>query len=147
MIGSTIPASFNSLKVVLVSVILPNMWYSFWYSIMARRGGRSFQRLSLADHFYRNDFFFFFFFFWFLGLHLQHIEVPPQAGCWIGTAAAILQPQQHRIWAASVTYTTARSKAGSLTHWTRPGIKPASTSSWILVGFVTAEPQRELPLP
>ena len=32
---------------------------------------------------------------------------------------------------------------GSLTHWTRPGIKP--TSSWILVGFVSAEPWRELP--
>ena len=29
-----------------------------------------------------------------------------------------------------------------LTHWARPGIGP--TSSWILVGFVTAEPQCEL---
>ena len=34
------------------------------------------------------------------------------------------------------------SKVGSLTHSARPGIK--SVSSWILVGFVTPEPQREL---
>ena len=31
---------------------------------------------------------------------------------------------------------------GSLTHWTRPGIDPAT--SWILVGFISAEPQWEL---
>jgi len=42
-----------------------------------------------------------------------------------------------------VTYTTAHSNTRSLTHWARPGIKP--TSSWILVGFVTIEPWRELP--
>ena len=35
------------------------------------------------------------------------------------------------------------SNAGSLTHWARPEIKP--TSSWILVGFVSAVPLRELP--
>ena len=38
------------------------------------------------------------------------------------------QPQQHQIGAVSATYTA--------------GVEPAS--SWILVGFVTAEPQREL---
>ena len=37
------------------------------------------------------------------------------------------------IGAASVTYTTAHGNARSLTHWARPGIKPAS--SWILVRF------------
>ena len=42
----------------------------------------------------------------------------------------------------SATYTTAQGNAGSLTHWVEPGIKP--TSSWMLVGFVSAEPQREL---
>ena len=31
-----------------------------------------------------------------------------------------------------------------LTHWSRPGIEPVS--SWILVGFVTSEPQQELPV-
>ena len=35
------------------------------------------------------------------------------------------------------------STARSLTHWARSGIEPES--SWILVEFVTVEPQRELP--
>ena len=53
------------------------------------------------------------------------------------------QPQQRRIWAASATYTTALGNAGSLTHWARPGIEPAT--SWFLVGFVSAAPRWELP--
>ena len=44
------------------------------------------------------------------------------------------QPQQHRIWATSATYTTAHSNTGSLTYWMRPGIEPATSS--FLVGFV-----------
>ena len=40
------------------------------------------------------------------------------------------------------TYTTAHSNTGSLTHLVGPGIEPPS--SWILVGFVAAEPQWEL---
>ena len=39
-------------------------------------------------------------------------------------------------------YTTAHSNPRSLTHYARPGIE--STSSWILVGFITAEPRQEL---
>ena len=60
-----------------------------------------------------------------------------QARCWIRAAAVGLcpQPQQCKIWAASVTYTAAYSNAGSLTDWARPGIKP--TSSLIRVGFLT----------
>ena len=49
------------------------------------------------------------------------------------------QPQQCGIWAKSANCTTAHGKAGSLTHWMRPGIEP--TSSWIPAGFLTAEPQ------
>ena len=41
------------------------------------------------------------------------------------------QPQQCRMRMTSVTYTTALSNVGSLTHWARPGMEPAS--SWILV--------------
>ena len=52
------------------------------------------------------------------------------------------QPQQRRIQAISASYTTAQGNARYLTHWARPGIEPAS--SWILVGFVASEPQREL---
>ena len=39
-------------------------------------------------------------------------------------------------------YATAHSNTGSLTHWVRPGIKPAT--SWLLVGFDSTVPQREL---
>ena len=46
----------------------------------------------------------------------------------------MLEPQQLGIRAVSATYPTARGNAGSLTHWARPGIEPAS--SWFLVGFV-----------
>ena len=41
-----------------------------------------------------------------------------------------------------MTYTTVHGNAGSLTHWVRPGIEPMS--SWILVRFVTTDPQWEL---
>ena len=51
-------------------------------------------------------------------------------------------PQQRQIWAASVTYTTALGNSGFLTQWARPGIEPAS--SWMLVGFISTEPQWEL---
>ena len=44
----------------------------------------------------------------------------------------------------SATYTIAHSDTGSLTYWTRSGIKPAS--SWILVRFVSTVPQWELPV-
>ena len=57
--------------------------------------------------------------------------------CW-----PLPQPQQHRIRAASGTYTTAHSNAESLTHWARPGIE--SASSWMLVRFISAEPWQEL---
>ena len=42
-----------------------------------------------------------------------------------------------------MTYTTAHSNDGSLTHRVRSGIE--LVSSWTLVGFVTTEPQQELP--
>ena len=44
------------------------------------------------------------------------------------------EPEQLGIWAASVTYTTAQGNTGSIAHWPRPGIEPAS--SGILVRFV-----------
>jgi len=44
------------------------------------------------------------------------------------------EPQQCQIRATSVTYITAHGNYGSLTHWARPGIEPAT--SWFLVGFV-----------
>ena len=55
------------------------------------------------------------------------------------------EPQQHRIWAVSETYTTAHGNARPLTQWARPGIEPAT--SWFLVEFVSPAPQGELPEP
>ena len=46
------------------------------------------------------------------------------------------------IQAMSVTCTIAHSNGGSLTHGARAGIEPASL--WMLVRFVSAEPQWEL---
>ena len=54
------------------------------------------------------------------------------------------EPQQRQIWASASTYTTAHSNTGSLTHWVKPGIEP--TTSWFLVGFISAAPQWELSL-
>ena len=86
----------------------------------------------------------FFFFLVFLGLHLSIWKfsgwgLNQSCSCW-----PMPQPQQCQIQAASETYTTAQSNAGSLTYWVRPGTE--HTSSWILVGFITAEPQLELPI-
>ena len=58
----------------------------------------------------------------FLGPHLRHMEVP-------------------RLGAAGLHHS--HSNTGSLTHRVRPGMEPAA--SRILVGFVTTEPQWELP--
>ena len=47
-----------------------------------------------------------------------------------------------RIQATAAGLHHSHSNAGSLTHWARPGIK--SVSSWILVGFVSTEPEGAL---
>ena len=57
-------------------------------------------------------------------------------------AYAIATAMATWIWTSSSTYTTAHCNAGFLTQWVRPGIKPKS--SWILVGFISAEPPWEL---
>ena len=80
-----------------------------------------------------------FFFFVFLGPHLQHMDQELNRSCGCPPTP---QPQQLRIRATSTTYTTAHSSAGSITHWASPGIEPVS--SWMLVRFVSAEPQQEL---
>ena len=54
------------------------------------------------------------------------------------------QSQQHQILTTSATYTTAHGTAGSLAHWARPGIEPAT--SWLLVGFISAVLRQECPI-
>ena len=75
------------------------------------------------------------FFFFLLGSHLQNMEVS-RLGVNLelqlltyATATAMLDPSH------SATYTAAHGNAGSLTHWSRPGIKPAF--SWVIVEFLT----------
>ena len=79
----------------------------------------------------RSGFFFFFFFFpfFFLGSHLQHMEVPS-----LGTETE-LQPLAYTT--ATVTPDPSRicSNAGSLTHWAWPGIKQHPHGQY--VGFLT----------
>ena len=77
------------------------------------------------------------FFSCFLGPPLQHMDVPKPRGQIATTAAGLRQ-----IRAASATYTTAHGNPGSLTHRTRPGFQPVY--SWMLVRFVSDEPQGEL---
>ena len=77
-----------------------------------------------------------------LGLHLQHMEVLRLGFNWSYRHWPKPQPQQIGIQATSATYTIVHSNAGSLTDWVRPRIEPAT--SWILVRFISAEPQRKL---
>ena len=53
------------------------------------------------------------------------------------------QPQQRQMGASSATYTIAHGSTGSSTLWARLGIEP--TSSWVLVGLVSAARQGQLP--
>ena len=74
--------------------------------------------------------------------HPQQMEVPWLGVEWSCNCWPTPQSQQCQMWAVSATYTTAHGNPGSLTHWRGPKIEPAS--SWVLVGFVTTEPQWEL---
>ena len=83
-----------------------------------------------------------FLFFFFLGPYLPGMQVPRLGVNQSCSFRPIPQPQQCQIQTSSATYTIAHGNAVSSTHWARPGIEPSM--SWILVGFVTTEPQQEL---
>ena len=65
--------------------------------------------------------------------------------CLFRAALAAYGSSQARGWIRAIANSLCQShsNAWSLTHWARPGIEPAS--SWMLVRFVSAEPQWELP--
>ena len=94
---------------------------------------------------------FFFFFCLFLSFFAISWDTPvayggSQARGLIGAVAAGLRQSHSNTRSKPYlrpTPHTAHGNARSLTHWMRPGIKPEF--SWILVRFVTAEPQWELP--
>ena len=79
----------------------------------------------------------------FLQPHLQHMEVP-----WLGVQLELQLPAYTTATATQGPscicdlHHTAHDNAGSLTHRTRPEIKPAT--SWFLDGFVSAVPRWEL---
>ena len=81
------------------------------------------------------------FFFFFLGPYSWHMDIPRLGVKWSYSCLSTPQPQQHRIRAVSLTYSTAHSNPDPCP-LSKAGIKP--TFSWILVGFVTTEPQQEL---
>ena len=60
---------------------------------------------------------------------------------WIGVAGLHHSHSNTRSELSLQPYTTAHN-SGSLTHWMRSGIEPAT--SWMLVGLVTTEPQWQL---
>jgi len=64
--------------------------------------------------------FFFFFFLSFLGPRLRHLEIPR-----LGVKSEL----------QLLTYTTAHGNAGSLTHWARPGIEPATLCMLVKICF------------
>ena len=84
---------------------------------------------------------FFFLSFFFLGLHLQHMEVP-RLGVKLELqlpAYATAMPDLSRVCDLHHRH----GNAISLTYWARPGIAPAS--SWMPVRFISTESRRELP--
>ena len=78
----------------------------------------------------------------FLGLHLRHMEVPRLRVKSELQLLAYDTATATGIWAMSATCTTVHGNARSLTHRARPRIEPVS--SWILVRFLSTEPQWEL---
>ena len=83
----------------------------------------------------------FFFFFFFKGPHLQHMEVSR-----LGVEFKLQpqpQPQQHRSEPHLRSMPQLCGHAGSLTHWVRPGIEPAS--SWTLCQVLNLLSHRRTP--
>ena len=86
----------------------------------------------------------FIYLFCFSGPQPWHMEVPR-----LGVTSDLQLPatshshSNAQIWATCATYTIAHGNSRSLTHWTGPGIEPAT--SWCLVRFVSVLPWWELP--
>ena len=116
---SIIHNSFIALKIPLLHLLIPP---PPTYSLTP-------ELLETKPLFFLSFLFFFFFFFFFF--------------FWSTPAACGSSQARGRIKATAAGLHYSHSNAGSLTHWVRPDIKPAS--SWMLVGFLlTAEPWREL---
>ena len=78
-------------------------------------------------------FFFFLSFFYFLDRSPSTWRFPGYGSNRSRSHRPTPEPQQRGIQGPSATYTTAHGNTGSLTHWARPGIQPAT--SWFLIRF------------
>ena len=76
----------------------------------------------------------------FLGLHPGHMEVP-RPGVEFGASATSLHHSHSNARSELLLQPTPQLTVTLDPHWVRPGIEPAS--SWLLVKFVTTEPQWE----
>ena len=83
--------------------------------------------------------FYFILFFCFLGAHTQHMEVRRLEVELELYLLAYVTATEMRDPSHTCNYTTAHGNTISLTHQARPGMEAASP--WILVKFVTPEPQ------
>ena len=128
------PGTWNTFLLALFQGKI-NCWDQFHKKLF-------FLRFSLVKVFLFLLLFFFFFFVFCLLSFWGHTWGIWRFLGWIGATAAGLHHSHSNGGTTSVTYTTAQGNAGSLTHWVRAGIEPAS--SWILVGFITTEPRWEL---
>ena len=79
---------------------------------------------------------FFFFFFFFLRPNPRHMEISR-----LGIKLELQLPTYTTTTDLSHVCNLYHNNVGFLTHWSRPGIEPAS---WLLVRFISAAPQREL---
>ena len=100
--------------------------------------------MCICLHTYTHTVINFLFFLLFLGPYPRHMEVPRP-----GVESELQLPAYTTaIYTQDLSHicdldTTAHNNARCLNHWARPGIE--TTSSWILVRFVSAEPRQELP--
>ena len=117
---------------------LIGLW-CFWYFLRVLFIIVTFSNVLLSSFLFLS---FFLFFFWWGGCSCSIWKFPGQGSNRSYNCHSTPQPQKCQIWATSATYTTACGNARSLTHWVGPGIEPEF--SWILVRFVSAEPQQQL---
>ena len=108
---------FSWARLILCFIHSASIYSVMWYIGYHTRSFRMISMWKWVGVFKQQFFFVCLFVLFFLGLHLWHMEVPR-----LGIKLELHcqprpQPQQRRIWAASATYITAHSNAGSLSHW------------------------------
>ena len=134
----------------------PSTWGCLWKGELRRWGRITFYSIFLVlifeyFHMYINPsnehtWFYLFIYLFCLFRAAPTAHGGSQARGLIRAVAAGLHHSHHNVRSEPClrpTYITAHSNAGSLTHWARPGIRPAT--SWFLIGFVSAAPCQELP--